>query len=67
MPVGFLQNNIDEVAKQHNLQNDHNITKPLISQIFGTGKHCVTYGQGNDFPAAVLKIEDKGNNIIITI
>ena len=43
-PVGFLQNNIDEVANIYNLLNDHKITKTLISQIIVTAKHHVPYG-----------------------
>ena len=42
--VGFLQNNIDGVAKKHYLPSDHKITKTLNSQIITTGKHHVPYG-----------------------
>ena len=43
------QNNIDEVAKKHNLPNNHKITKTLIPQMIATDKNHVTYGQGNSF------------------
>ena len=53
--------------KKHNLPNDHNITKTLISQIIATGKHHLHYGQGGGFTYPLLKIEDEVFNLIITI
>ena len=58
---------MDEVAKKHNLLNDHNITKTLISKIIVTDKHHIPYGQGNGFPSPLLKIEDEVCNLIITM
>ena len=49
-PVGFLQNNIDELAKKHNLPNNHKIAKRLISQKIATSNNYVPYGQGKGFP-----------------
>ena len=31
-PVGLIQKNINEIAKKHNLPNNHKITKTLISK-----------------------------------
>ena len=67
LPVGLLQNNIDEVAKRHNLPNNHIITKTLISQRIATGKHRVSYVQGNCFPDLLLNIEDKVCSLIIAM
>ena len=64
MPVGFLQNNIDEVAKIYNLPNNHKITKTLISQIISTAKYIVSYGQVNGFPYPLLNLKDKAYNLI---
>ena len=49
LPVGFLQNKIDEVSKKYNLPNNHKIMKTLISQIIATAKHHAPYGKGNVF------------------
>ena len=67
MPVGFLGKKIYEVAKEHNLTNNHKITKTLTSQRIATAKHHVTYGQGNSFPSPLLKIEDEVCNLIIAM
>ena len=49
LPVGFLQNKIDEVSKKYNLPNNHKIMKTLISQIIATAKHHAPYGKGKVF------------------
>ena len=65
MPDELLKNNIDEVAKKHNLPNDKKITKILISQRVATTKHHVPCVQGNGFPYPFMKIEDEVFNLII--
>ena len=65
LPVGFLQNNIDEVLKIYNLPNNNKITKTLISQRIATANHRVQFVQGNGFPSTLLKIEDEFFNFII--
>ena len=67
MPVGLLQNNIDEVTKKYHLPNNHKITKTLKSQIIVTAKYYVPYGKGNGSPYLLFKIEDEFCNLIIAM
>ena len=58
-PVGFLQNNIDEFRKKHDLINYQKIMKTLVSQRITNSKHHVPYRQDNGFPYPLLIIEDE--------
>ena len=67
LPVGFLQNDIDEVEKKLNLPNNHKISMKFIPQRVATGKHHGPYGQGKGLTDHFLKIEDEVCKLIIAM